>query len=169
MEKILKTLALTGFIFCVSLSSFAETRRCPICTAPNPGRVLSEVNINPSRAKATKSAEGVNSSRHSVEDIRAASSKVSQSRGARLEAMDKVGVPKSQQPISQGQTASGRHYTYETTASGGGKQQFGVQQQTLDRNHLGQPHWEAGPLKPSGEVNRYGVPRLDNSKVKVEY
>lgn len=91
------------------------------------------------------------------------------SRAARLEAMRQAGAPTSQQPVSQGTTASGRHYTYETPAPGGGTQQMGVQQQTLDRSHLGQPHWEAGRIKSGGQVNQYGVPRLDNDKSKVNY
>jgi hypothetical protein len=49
-----------------------------------------------------------------------------------------------------------------------------VQQQTLDRSHLGQSHWEAGPVKIdplTGAVrqNNYGRPALANDKSKVDY
>ena len=49
-----------------------------------------------------------------------------------------------------------------------------VQQQTMDRSHPGQAHWEAGQVKidkATGAVreNNYGRPALMNDKSKVDY
>jgi hypothetical protein len=49
-----------------------------------------------------------------------------------------------------------------------------VQQQTMDRSHVDQPHWEAGTVKTdpiTGQVrmNNYGRPALTNDKSKVNY
>ncbi|BFM49928.1 hypothetical protein [Marinomonas sp. THO17] len=55
-------------------------------------------------------------------------------------------IPTSQQPISQSRNASGREYQYEVFKPGGGTQIKSVQQQTLDRSHPGQSHWEAGTV-----------------------
>jgi hypothetical protein len=46
-----------------------------------------------------------------------------------------------------------------------------VQQQTKDRSHDG-AHWEAGSIKMNNdkaEMNKYGRPKLKNSKSKAEY
>lgn len=93
---------------------------------------------------------------------------------ARRESMRNAGIPTSQQPVSQSQNASGREYSYSLPASGGGTQRMSTQQQTLDRSHRGQPHWETGPVKfdpLTGRViyNAYGCSRLTNEKFKVEY
>jgi len=96
------------------------------------------------------------------------------SQAARHEAMRQQGIPTSQQPVSQMETASGRSYVYEVPKAGGGTRLMGVQEKTLDRSHVGQPHWEAGPIKTdplTGAMitDRYGVPRLSNSKSSVFY
>ncbi len=88
--------------------------------------------------------------------------------------MDEQGVPRSQQPISQSRNASGREYRYEVPAPGGGTRTVSVQQQTMDRSHPGQGHWEAGTVKRdpvSGEIrmNDYGRPKLQSGKSKVDY
>ena len=48
-----------------------------------------------------------------------------------------------------------------------------VQQQTKDRSHQEQPHWEAGEVKTDYhgniQLNRYNRPKLTNSKSKVNY
>lgn len=95
-------------------------------------------------------------------------------RAARREAMRKQGIPTSQQPVSQSKNASGREYTYQVPKQGGGTKTMSVQQQTLDRSHPGQGHFEAGPVKVdplTGEIrrNRHGRPQLQNSKSKVDY
>ena len=94
------------------------------------------------------------------------------SRAARREVMRKQKIPTSMQPKSQSKNASRREYTYEVPKNGGGKQLKSVQQQTKDRSHEGQPHWEAGEVKVrDGKVqyNNYNRPRLENSKSKVNY
>lgn len=96
------------------------------------------------------------------------------SRAARREAMRDAGIPTSQQPVSQSRNASGREYSYDVPAPGGGTQRMSVQQQTMDRNHPGQAHWEAGRVKTdprTGAVreNNYGRPALTNDKSKVDY
>ena len=44
-----------------------------------------------------------------------------------------------------------------------------VQQETLDRSHPLESHWEAGEIKGMDRVNNYGWPRLKNNKSKVAY
>ena len=96
------------------------------------------------------------------------------SRAARRQAMRDEGIPTSQQPKSQSKNSSGREYQYEVAKEGGGKQTKSVQQQTKDRSHEDQPHWEAGSVKTdprSGEVqtNQYDRPKLKNDKSKTNY
>lgn len=95
------------------------------------------------------------------------------SKEARREVMRKEGIPTSQQPKSQSKNASGREYTYETSKKGGGTETKSVQQQTKDRSHEGQPHWEAGKVKTntdgSARTNDYGRPKIVNQKSKVDY
>lgn len=89
--------------------------------------------------------------------------------------MREAGIPTSQQPVSQSKNASGREYSYDVPAAGGGVERKSVQQQTMDRSHPGQAHWEAGGVKThkmTGAVreNAYGRPMLKNeNKVKVDY
>lgn len=96
------------------------------------------------------------------------------SNAARKQVMRDQGVPTSQQPISQTKNASGYEYQYQTPKSGGGTEVKSVQQQTLDRSHPGQKHWEAGavktdPLTGQARMNDYGRPKLENNKSKVNY
>jgi RHS repeat-associated protein len=99
--------------------------------------------------------------------------KLPTSRAARREAMRREGIPTSQQPISQSRNSSGREYRYETPRSGGGTEIKSVQQQTMDRSHPGQGHWEAGGVKVTDtgavRLNDYGRPKLKNQKSKVDY
>lgn len=83
--------------------------------------------------------------------------------------MRQAGIPTSQQPISQSKNASGREYRYESKGANGTTVEKSVQQQTLDRSHSGEKHWEAGTTKKNGQYNHYGWPRLDNNKTKVNY
>ena len=97
---------------------------------------------------------------------------LSSSRAARREVMRREKIPTSQQPRSQSKNASGREYTYDIPKPGGGTQTKSVQQQTKDRSHQEQPHWEAGNVKiRDGQVqhNRYNRPKLENNKSKVNY
>jgi RHS repeat-associated protein len=96
------------------------------------------------------------------------------SRAARRAAMRDQGIPTSQQPISQSRNTSGMEYQYEVPKPGGGTEIKSVQQQTLDRSHPGQGHWEAGSVKTdpiTGEIreNDYGRPKLTNDKSKEDY
>jgi hypothetical protein len=96
------------------------------------------------------------------------------SNAARREVMRQEGIPTSQQAVSQSRNASGRSYEYELPTPGGGTELKSVQQQTLDRSHPGQGHWEAGSVKVdpvTGQVryNDYGRPKLTNDKSKVDY
>lgn len=93
---------------------------------------------------------------------------------ARREAMRQQGIPTSQQPSAQSRNASGRSLEFEVPKPGGGTQIKSVQQQTMDRSHPGQGHWEVGPVKTdpvSGQIrmNQYGRPKLTNGKSKVDY
>ena len=99
---------------------------------------------------------------------------ITSTRAARREVMRHKDIPTSQQPVSQALNASGRSYEYKTPKPGGGTQTMSVQQQTLDRSHSGQAHWEAGSVKTnpvSGQFrkNQYGRPKLTNDKSKVNY
>jgi RHS repeat-associated protein len=96
------------------------------------------------------------------------------SNAARQEAMRQAGIPTSQQPVSQSRNSSGREYSYDVPALGGGTNRMSVQQQTMDRSHVGQPHWEAGrvkidPLTGQVRYNDFGSPRLTNDKSKICY
>ncbi|PIT15385.1 RHS repeat domain-containing protein [Snodgrassella alvi] len=98
----------------------------------------------------------------------------SSSRAARRDAMRQVGIPTSQQPLSQSKNKSGREYTYRTPKKqGGGMTISSVQDQTMDSSHLEKPHWEAGQVKidDSGRpiMNKYKRPQLKNGKGKAYY
>jgi RHS repeat-associated protein len=101
------------------------------------------------------------------------SSTPSTSRQARREAMRQEGIPTSQQPRSQSRNSSGREYSYDVPRQGGGMQRKSVQQQTKDRSHPGQNHWEAGNVKTDAQgnprMNNYNRPKLENDKSKVDY
>jgi hypothetical protein len=104
----------------------------------------------------------------------AGQSEASSSSGARKKVMQKEGIPTSQQPVSQSQNDSGRQYQYEVPKEGGGTKIKSVQQQTKDRSHPGEDHWEAGDVKVdprTGQIrtNRYGAPKIGNDKSKVSY
>ncbi len=101
------------------------------------------------------------------------SGRLDTSRAARREVMRKQGIPTSQQPLSQSRNASGREYRYEVAVTGGRREIKSVQQQTMDRSHPGQGHWEAGTVKVDDwgtvRMNDYGRPKLASDKSKVDY
>ena len=95
------------------------------------------------------------------------------SRAARRESMRGANIPTSQQPIFQSKNESGWEYIYETFDPKGKIEIKSVQQQTLDRSHKEQPHWEAGSVKKdtwgNPSFNRYGRTKLKSNKSKVYY
>ena len=118
--------------------------------------------------KGVDKAAEVGKAFNKVEDVVKIGEKTAgTSRAARREAMRDAGIPTSQQPVSQSKNASGRDYTYNTPGPYGATTKKSVQQQTLDRSHPGQKHWEAGSIKP--DANIYGRYRLKNDKSKVSY
>ncbi|WP_205635700.1 RHS repeat-associated core domain-containing protein, partial [Algoriphagus ratkowskyi] len=123
-------------------------------------------------AKVGKIGKDLKIINNAIDAVRSGDKVSSTSRAARREAMRDAGIPTSQQPKSQSRNSSGREYTYEVPGKGGGTQTKSVQQQTLDRSHQGQPHWEAGQVKTDNSkvrMNNYGRPKLDNNKSKVNY
>jgi len=117
---------------------------------------------------------GTNRQINKVLQTHAKGSIAATSNAARREVMRKEGIPTSQQPQTQSKNDSGREYTYETPKQGGGTEIKSVQQQTMDRSHEGQPHWEAGKVKTdprTGEtrMTEHGRPKLQNDKSKVDY
>lgn len=77
------------------------------------------------------------------------------------------------QTSPQSRNVSGREYSYDVPAPGGGTQRMSVQQQTQDRSHPDQLHREAGRVNvdDAGHVrmNKYDRPALMNGKSKVDY
>lgn len=87
---------------------------------------------------------------------------------AQREGMRDQGIPTSQQPASQKNTAAGKQYTYVVPKPGGGTETKIAQRNTgTDRSHSGQPHVEVGRPKANGATDSIGRPRLDSNKTKV--
>jgi RHS repeat-associated protein len=95
-------------------------------------------------------------------------------RATRRQTMREAGIPTSQQPVGQtsarapGNQPAGRQYTYEVPAAGGGTRTMSVQHSLTDRVPGHGSHWEAGPVKPGGQTDSLGRPRLTSDKVKVD-
>ncbi len=98
-------------------------------------------------------------------------------RAASREAKRQAGIPTSQQASSQTNgrandgTQVGRQQTFEVPAAGGGTQEMSVQVSRDKRgDHAGMPQIEAGPVKPNGQVDEAGRPRLQNEgKIRVDF
>jgi RHS repeat-associated protein len=122
---------------------------------------------------AAKVANKVDNAVDGAKAVKAVDKTAETSRAARRETMRAERIPTSQQPKSQSKNASGREYSYDVPKEGGGTQTKSVQQQTKDRSHSDQPHWEAGKVKKDDwgntQTNSYGRPKLDNDKSKVNY
>ena len=54
--------------------------------------------------------------------------------------------------------------SFNVPDSYGKTKQMSVQQETLDRSHPGEKHWEGGEIKEGNRSNAYGWPRLKNNK-----
>ena len=121
-------------------------------------------------AAGTKMAYNAYKVDQKIEKSKADEIYATSSNAARKQVMREQKIPTSQQPVSQSKNASGREYTYDVPKSGGGSKKVSVQQQTLDRSHPGQNHWEAGPVKMADgqmRMGNYGRPALNNQKSKV--
>ena len=97
-------------------------------------------------------------------------------RAATREAKRQVGIPTSQQAKSQsngsvGGVKVGRQQTFEVAVEGGGTEEKSVQvSRDIRGAHAGLPQVEAGTVKPSGQVDAAGRPRIQNeSKVRVDF
>jgi hypothetical protein len=67
-------------------------------------------------------------------------------------------------PIDILRNASGLQYVYDVDGT-----IMLVTDNTMDSSHPGKPHWEAGPARDPLKVNNYGIYRVSNDKVKVNY
>jgi hypothetical protein len=96
-------------------------------------------------------------------------------RAATRQAKREAGIPTSQQPKSQSNlraadgTQVGRQQTFDTPKLGGGTQQQSVQiSRDQVGSHAGKPQVEAGVVKPNGNADSAGRPRIQNeNKVRV--
>ena len=111
-----------------------------------------------------------------IKAARGGGQKVSQ-RAATREAKRQAGIPTSQQAKSQTSgrasngTKVGRQQTFETPKPGGGTEVKSVQ---VSRDQVGrhadQPQIEAGNVKPGGQIDSAGRPRIQNEdKVRVDF
>jgi RHS repeat-associated protein len=100
---------------------------------------------------------------------------------ASREAKREAGIPTSQQPVSQTngkvtdsrtgeQVSVGRQQTYEVPKPGGGTETMSVQvSRDTQGAHKGMPQIEAGKVKPGGQTDAAGRPRIQNEdKVRVD-
>jgi len=102
--------------------------------------------------------------------------KLSQNAAAR-EAKRQAGIPTSQQPSSQTNgrapdgTPVGRQQSYEVPTPGGGTDNKSVQvSRDMRGDHAGMSQIEAGTVKPGGQTDPAGRPRLQNEdKVRVDF
>ncbi len=98
-------------------------------------------------------------------------------RGANREAKRQAGIPTSQQPKSQtnGRAADGtpvgRQQSYEVAKPGGGVEIKSVQVSRDTRgNHAGMTQIEAGTVKPGGQLDSAGRPRIQNeNKIRIDF
>lgn len=98
-------------------------------------------------------------------------------RAATREAKRQAGIPTSQQPNSQSNgrapdgTPVGRQQTHEVPKARGGTETKSVQVSRDTRgDHAGMPQVEAGTVKPGGQVDSAGRPRIQNEdKVRVDF
>ncbi|MPZ78938.1 MAG: hypothetical protein GEV28_00440 [Actinophytocola sp.] len=82
----------------------------------------------------------------------------------RLLAMRMAGIPVDAEPVDIIRNASGVQYVYDMD----GRNML-VTENTMDRSHPGQPHWEAGEMKQNQQVDNHGRWRVANNKIKVNF
>ena len=98
-------------------------------------------------------------------------------RAAFREAKRQAGIPTSQQAVRQTSarapdgTKVGRQQTFQVPKPGGGSQTKSVQISRDRRGaHAGRPQVEAGDVKPSGQIDSAGRPRIENpNKKRVDF
>ena len=98
-------------------------------------------------------------------------------RAATREAKREAGIPTSQQAVSQSNgrapdgTPVGRQQSYEVPKPGGGTETKSVQiSRDTVGDHAGVPQVEAGTVKPGGQVDVAGRPRIQNEgKVRKDF
>jgi hypothetical protein len=73
-------------------------------------------------------------------------------------------VSEAAKPIDTLTNASGPQYVYDVNDI-----IMLLTDNTMDRSHPGEPHWEAGPAKDPLRVDNYGRYRVVNQKIKVNY
>jgi hypothetical protein len=98
-------------------------------------------------------------------------------RAATREAKRQAGIPTSQQATSQTNgrakdgTNVGRQQTFDVPKPGGGTESKSVQVSRDTRGaHKDMTQIEAGTVKPTGQLDQAGRPRLENEgKVRVDF
>lgn len=83
---------------------------------------------------------------------------------ALAEAKERVGIPADAEPIDEIRNASGVQYVYDVDG-----EILLVTENTMDRSHPGDPHWEAGRIKENQQVDNYGRWRVQNDKIKINF
>jgi uncharacterized protein RhaS with RHS repeats len=162
--------------------------RCPICpviagffiyltadnaNAPGPNDTPSSM---PKGEQIASAIPGGSRAASGVKMAARQSDKLSQ-RAATREAKRQSGIPTSQQADSQTNgrandgTQVGRQQTFETPKPGGGTEQKSVQvSRDTEGAHAQIPQIEAGTVKPNGQVDQAGRPRIQNEgKVRVDF
>lgn len=159
--------------------------RCPVCVgffiylvmnnanAPAPGERTSSMPAGQQIASAIPGGGAVATSAQMA--VRQTGN-MSQ-RAASREAKREAGIPTSQQATSQTNgrapdgTPVGRQQSYEVPKPGGGTETRSVQVSRDTRgDHAGMPQVEAGKVKPGGQTDVAGRPRIQNEdKVRVDF
>lgn len=161
--------------------------RCPVCgvviffiaamthsepaNAPAPGGKIESASPADAIADAVPGGRAV----AQIKSAAKMSEKLSQ-RAATREAKREAGIPTSQQATSQTNgrasdgTQVGRQQSYDVPKPGGGTETKSVQiSRDIRGDHAGMSQVEAGAVKPSGQMDAAGRPRLQSDKVRVDF
>lgn len=158
-------------LIAVGVALFANTSE--IANAPGLGDQPVSLSVG---ERAMSISEAFSAARAIVGGIKAVGSHITQ-RAATREAKREAGIPTSQQATSQTNgrapdgTPVGRQQTYEVPRAGGGTETKSVQVSRDTRgDHAGMPQIEAGTVKPGGQTDVAGRPRIQNEdKVRVDF
>jgi hypothetical protein len=77
---------------------------------------------------------------------------------------ERAGIPDDAEPIDEIRNASGVQYVYDVDG-----EILLVTENTMDRSHPGDPHWEAGRIKENHQVDNHGRWRVQNDKIKINF